>query len=131
MFGVPDRIRYEAIPSVIYTHPEVASAGRTEEELKAQGVEYRKVVVPMAVAGRFLVEHEGASGTVKVLAGARHGEILGVHAIGAPASEFIVMGAAMIEMEMRAADVAGLVFPHATVSEALKIAVLALSAAST
>jgi dihydrolipoamide dehydrogenase len=125
MFGGNDRIRYEAIPSVIYTHPEVASAGRTEEELKAQGVEYRKAIVPMGVAGRFLVEHESAAGAVKVLVGARHGEILGVHAIGTPASEFIVMAAAMIEMEMRAADLSGIVFPHPTVSEALKSAVLA------
>ena len=82
MFGKKDRIRYQAIPSVIYTHPEVASVGRTEEELKAQGIEYKKSVVPMAVAGRFLVENEGGTGMVKVLAGARYGEILGVHAIG-------------------------------------------------
>jgi len=127
MFGVSDRLRYDAIPSVIYTHPEVASAGKTEDELKAQGIDYRKAIVPMATAGRFLIEHEGAAGAVKVLAGARHGEILGVHAIGTPASEFIVLAAAMIEMEMRAADIGELVFPHPTVSEALKNAVLALA----
>jgi dihydrolipoamide dehydrogenase len=127
MFGVADRIRYEAIPAVIYTDPEVAAVGRTEDELKAEGVQYRKAVVPMGLAGRFLVEHEGVAGAVKVLAGARHGEILGVHAIGTPASEFIVLGAAMIEMEMRAADIGELVFPHPTVSEALKSAVAALA----
>ncbi len=125
MFGGAERIRYEAIPSVIYTHPEVACVGRTEEELKTQGIEYRKAVVPMGIAGRFLVEHEGAAGAVKVLTGARYGEILGVHAIGTPASEFIVMAAAMIEMEARAADLGEIVFPHPTVSEALKSAVLA------
>ncbi|MBI4873198.1 MAG: dihydrolipoyl dehydrogenase [Acidobacteria bacterium] len=124
MFGGDQRVRYEAIPSVIYTHPEVASAGRTEEELRAQGIEYRKATVPMAVAGRFLVEHDGAHGVVKVLTGAKYGEILGVHALGTPASEFIVLAAAMIEMEMRAADAAELVFPHPTVSEALKSAIL-------
>ena len=90
MFGKKDRIRYHAIPSVIYTHPEVASVGSTEEELKAAGIEYKKSVVPMAVAGRFLVENEGGSGTVKVLAGVNYGEILGVHAIGDGSSEFIV-----------------------------------------
>jgi dihydrolipoamide dehydrogenase len=111
---------------VIYTHPELACVGWTEEELKTRGVEYRKAVVPMAVAGRFLVENEGAQGTIKVLAGARHGEILGVHAIGEVSSEFIVMAAAMIEMEMCAADVEALVFPHPTVSEALKAAVAQL-----
>lgn len=127
MFGRNDRVRYEAIPSVIYTHPEVASAGKTEDELKVQGIAYRKAIVPMAMAGRFLVEHEGAAGVIKVLAGAEHGEILGVHAIGTPASEFIIMAAAMIEMEMRVAEIGELVFPHPTVSEALKSAVLALS----
>jgi len=122
MFGRADRVRYETIPAVIYTHPEVASVGRTEEDLKAQGVEYRKAVVPMAVAGRFLVENEKASGLVKVLVGARHGEILGVHALGDLSSEFIVLAAAMIETEMRASDVMELVFPHPTVGEALKAA---------
>jgi dihydrolipoamide dehydrogenase len=127
MFGKPDRIRYEAVPSVIYTHPEVASAGWTEEQLKAQGVEYRKSVVPMAVAGRFLVENEGGMGVVKVLAGAKYGEILGVHALGDLSSEFIVTAAAMIETEMCVADVAELVFPHPTVSEAMREAILQLA----
>ena len=125
MFGGDDRIHYDAIPSVIYTHPEVASAGKTEQELKTLGLEYRKAILPMGIAGRYLVEHEAAAGAIKVLTGARYGEILGVHAIGTPASEFIVMAAAMIEMEMCAADVAGIAFPHPTVSEVLKSAILA------
>ncbi len=124
MFGKKDRIRYHAIPAVIYTHPEVASVGRTEEELKSAGIEYKKSVVPMAVAGRFLVENEGGTGMVKVLAGARYGEILGVHAIGDGSSEFIVAAAAMVETEMYVADAAEIVFPHPTVSEALREAVL-------
>jgi dihydrolipoamide dehydrogenase len=123
MFGIKDRIRYSAIPAVIYTHPEVASVGRTEEELKTEGIEYKKSVVPMGVAGRFLIENEGGTGMVKVLAGARYGEILGVHAIGDASSEFIVAAAAMIEMEMCVSDVAGIVFPHPTVSEALREAI--------
>ncbi len=124
MFGRGARIRYEAIPAIIYTHPEVAAVGATEEELKAQGVQYRKAVVPMSIAGRFLVENEKASGMVKALVGARYGEILGVHAVGDLSSEFIVLAAAMIETEMRAADVEELVFPHPTVSEALKAAIM-------
>jgi dihydrolipoamide dehydrogenase len=126
MFGKKDRIRYLAIPSVIYTHPEVSCVGRTEEEVKALGIEYKKSVVPMAVAGRFLVEHEGGTGMVKVLAGARFGEILGVHAIGDASSEFIVAAAAMIEMEMCVSDVSEIVFPHPTVSEALREAILGI-----
>ncbi len=126
MFGGQDRIRYDAIPAVIYTHPEVSSVGKTEQELKAKGIEYRKAVVPMAIAGRFLVENEGGSGTLKVLAGAKHGEILGVHAIGDFSSEFIIMAAAMVETEMCAAEAGELVFPHPTVSEALREAILEL-----
>jgi dihydrolipoamide dehydrogenase len=124
MFGKKDRIRYNAIPAVIYTHPEVASAGRTEEELKVAGVEYKKSVVPMAVAGRFLIENENGSGLVKVLTGARYGEILGVHAMGDGSSEFIAAAAAMVEIEMSAAGASEVIFPHPTVSEALRAAIL-------
>jgi dihydrolipoamide dehydrogenase len=126
MFGKKDRIRYVAIPAVVYTHPEIASVGRTEEELKTMGIEYKKSVVPMAVAGRFLVEHEGGTGMVKVLAGARFGEILGVHAIGDASSEFIIAAAIMVETEMCVSDVSEIVFPHPTVSEALREAILGI-----
>lgn len=125
MFGIRDRVRYEAIPAVVYTHPEAASAGRTEQELERQGIEYKKAMVPMAVAGRFLIEQEGGAGFVKALIDARHGNVLGVHALGDGVSEFIFAAAWMIEMELRAAEVRELVFPHPTVSEALKEAVLA------
>ena len=77
----------------------------------------------MAVAGRFLIEHEDETGLVKVLCGAEFGEILGVHAIGDGSSEFIVAAAAMVETEMCAADASELVFPHPTVSESLKEAI--------
>jgi len=126
MFGRRDRVRYHAIPSVIYTHPEIASVGWTEQELQSRGVAYRRAVVPMAVSGRFLVENEGGTGLVKVLAGERYGEVLGVHMAGDGASEFVALAAAMIEMEMPVAQAAELVFPHPTVSEALKSAILEL-----
>jgi dihydrolipoamide dehydrogenase len=127
MFGVRDRIRYDAIPAVIYTHPEVATVGRTEEQLKAAGVAYKKAMVPMGVAGRFLIENEKGAGFVKVLAGTEYGEILGVHAMGDASSEFIVTAAALIEMELSAHHAAEIVFPHPTVSEALRAAVLQVS----
>jgi dihydrolipoamide dehydrogenase len=117
------RFRYGAIPAVIFTHPVVASVGQTEEELVMDGVAYRKTVVPMAVAGRFLVENEDGSGIVKVLAGARYGDILGVHAIGDGSSEFIVAAAAMVESGMSLHDASQIVFPHPTVSEALHEAI--------
>jgi dihydrolipoamide dehydrogenase len=124
MFGIPDRIRYEAIPAVIYTHPEVAMAGRTEEELTRVGIPFRKATVPMGVAGRFLIENEGGNGFVKVLVGARGGEILGVHAVGDSSSEFIVAASALIETALTARQAAEVVFPHPTVSEALREAIL-------
>jgi len=124
MFGKKDRIRYHALPSVIYTHPEVAAVGKTEEEIKAAGIEYKKSVVPMALAGRFLIENEGETGLVKIMTGARYGEILGVHAIGDASSEFIVAAAAMVETEMCISDASEIIFPHPTVSEALHEAIL-------
>jgi len=118
--GRAGHVNYDAIPAVVYTAPEVASVGKTEEELKAEGIEYKKSVVPMAVAGRFLVENEGGTGLVKVLTGAKYNQILGVHAIGDSSSEFIIAAATMVEMEMCIADVTDIVFPHPTVSEALR-----------
>jgi dihydrolipoamide dehydrogenase len=126
MFGGKDRVRYNSLPAVVYTHPEVAMVGRTEEELKSAGIKYKKSLVPMAVAGRYLVEHENGTGVVKVLCGEEFGEILGVHAIGDAASEFIIAAAIMVETEMSAANAGELVFPHPTVSEALKEAIAAI-----
>ena len=124
MFGGSQRLRTNAIPAVIYTDPEVASVGKTEEELVRAGIKYRKAVVPMGVAGRFVVEYEGESGAIKVLTGEAHGEILGVHMIGGPAGELIYGAALMIENEMRQEDLFEIVFPHPTTSEALKEAIL-------
>jgi len=126
MFGHKDKVRYNSLPAVVYTHPEVAMVGRTEEELKNAGIKYKKSLVPMAVAGRYLVEHQDPTGVVKVLSGEEFGEILGVHAIGDSASEFIIAAAIMVETEMSAANAGELVFPHPTVSEALREAIAAI-----
>jgi len=127
MFGVKDAVRYNALPAVVYTHPEMAMVGHTEEELKTAGIRYKKSLVPMAVAGRYLVEHEDGTGVVKVLCGAEFGEILGVHAIGDASSEFIIAAAMMVETEMSATHASQLVFPHPTVSEALREAIAAIN----
>ena len=120
MFGGAERMRYDAMPGVVYTFPEVAGVGQTEDQLKAAGVAYRKSGMPMAIAGRFTVEHPGQSGTVKVLVGQEHGEILGVHMIGGPCGELIHSAALMIELEMTVEQVKEIIFPHPTISEALK-----------
>ncbi|HUB69318.1 MAG TPA: dihydrolipoyl dehydrogenase [Acidimicrobiales bacterium] len=124
MFGKPDRVRYGAVPAVIYTHPEVAYVGPTEQQLKAAGTGYKKAMVPMGVAGRFVIENEKGSGFIKVLAGTKYGEILGAHAMGDASSEIIVTAATLVEMGLSAARAAEIVFPHPTVSEALREAVL-------
>jgi dihydrolipoamide dehydrogenase len=124
MFGGKQKIRYNATPSVVYTNPEVASCGKTEEQLTKEGIAFKKSTMPMGVAGRFLIEYEGESGTIKVLTGAEHGEILGVHMIGGPAGEHIFGAAMMIEQELRVKDLFEIVFPHPTISEALKEAIL-------
>ena len=124
MFGIADRMRYTAIPSVIYTHPEVAQVGATEDELKKNGVAYKKAVMPMAIAGRFMVENDGKAGTVKVLVSEKYGQVLGVHMIGGCCGEFIASAAAMVETEQCVEDGRQIVFPHPTQSEALKETVL-------
>ncbi|OGV71566.1 MAG: dihydrolipoyl dehydrogenase [Lentisphaerae bacterium RIFOXYB12_FULL_65_16] len=124
MFGKPDRMRFDAIPSVIYTHPEVANVGPTEDKLKEMGIAYRKAVVPMAIAGRFMVEYEGHGGTLKVMVGEKYNQVLAVHMIGGACGEFVATAAAMVELELRVDDVREIVFPHPTVSEALKEAIL-------
>src|SRR5580658_6193186 len=104
MFGRKDRAHYDSIPAVIYTHPEVASAGRTEDELKAAGIAYKKGKRAHGCAGRSAIENERRIGFVKVLAGAKYGEILGAHAVGDSSSDFIVVAIALIEMAISATN---------------------------
>lgn len=118
--GIPDRMRYHAIPAIVYTNPEIACVGLTEEEAKAKNIPYKVRTLPMAYAGRFVVENEGRNGLIKIITGARYNEVLGVHMIGNPASEMIFGAAIMIEMQMRISDVEQIVFPHPTVSEIFK-----------
>ncbi len=122
MFGdaCDDTVNYNAIPSVIYTHPEVAQVGATEQALIADGTPYRKLSLPMATAGRFVVDTEGESGTVKVLVHAETNELLGMHAVGGNCGEFICAAAILVGERFTPEQVAKIVFPHPTVSEALR-----------
>ncbi|HUW40857.1 MAG TPA: dihydrolipoyl dehydrogenase [Rectinemataceae bacterium] len=122
-----NRMRYDAIPWVVYGMPEAAGVGLTEEEAKRRGIEIKKASLPLRVSGRFAAENGfAAPGSVKVIAEAASGRILGIHVLGAYASEIIWGGAALIEQELRVVDVQQLVFPHPTVSEAIREAVWAL-----
>ncbi|MBF0433247.1 MAG: dihydrolipoyl dehydrogenase [Fibrobacteria bacterium] len=120
MFGKPDAMSYVAIPSVVYTNPEVACVGKTEAQCKKEEIDYVVSTMPMAIAGRFMVENEGKTGMVKVIVGKQHGELLGVHMIGGPCSEILQGAVTMIECELRVEDIKDVVFPHPTISEALK-----------
>lgn len=123
--GRSDVMRYNAIPGVVYTNPEVSGVGLTEEAAKAKGVKFKVKKLPMAYAGRFIAENEGGSGMCKVLVGEKYGEVLGVHMIGNPSSEMIYGACMAIEAEMTLKEMEEIVFPHPTVSEIFKETVFA------
>jgi dihydrolipoamide dehydrogenase len=119
-----NRMRYDAVPWAVYGMPEAAGVGMTEQEAASKGIAVLKASVPMRLSGRFIAENTlQGQGAVKVLADAATRRIIGVHAIGAYASEFIWGGAALIEQEFRVEDVKQLIFPHPTVCELIRDAV--------
>jgi len=121
--GKAGHVNYDVIPSVIYTAPEVAWVGKTEEELKASGVAYKVGKFPFTANSRAKVNHE-AEGFVKVLADAKTDRVLGVHMIGPEVGEMI--GEYCVAMEFSAAseDIARTSHPHPTRSEALRQAAM-------
>ena len=119
MLGKDAQMSYRAIPGIIYTQPEVAGVGMTEDQLKKEGISYRKHQLPMAFAGRFVAENEMANGVCKILIG-EDDTLLGAHMLGNPASELIVVIAVAIERGIKAHELASVVFPHPTVGEIIK-----------
>ena len=120
ILGKKDRINYNSIPSVIYTNPEVAAVGETEESAKAKGLDVTVETVTLKYSGRYIAENEHGNGVVKLIIDNKHKNILGVHMIGTYASEIIYGAAMMVECEMRVTDVQKLVFPHPTVCEVIR-----------
>ncbi len=118
--GKKDVMRYNAIPSVIYTNPEVASVGLTEEAAKAKGYTVKTVTTSMMFSGRYVAENEGGDGICKLVVDTEHNRLLGVHMIGNYSSEIIYGAGLMIETEMRIEDIKELVFPHPTVCEIIR-----------
>jgi dihydrolipoamide dehydrogenase len=110
---------YKAIPGVVYTHPEIAGVGKTEEVLQSEGIKYIVKQLPMAYSGRFVAENELGNGVCKIIEG-EDGSILGVHILGNPASEIIVIAGMAIEIGMKAEELKAIVFPHPTVGEIIK-----------
>ena len=127
--GTPsrDRMRYDAVPWVVYSIPEASGCGITEQEARAKNIGVKTATVPMIVSGRFVAENGvKAAGTVKVIADEKNGRILGVHILGSYASEMIWGAAALVENEMRVEDVKQMIFPHPTVCEAIREAIWTL-----
>lgn len=110
---------YKAIPGVVYTNPEMAGVGVTQEQLQAKGIPYTVRKIPMAFSGRFVAENEMAAGVCKIIL-AEDETILGAHLLGNPASELIVTAGIAIEQGMKADELARFVFPHPTVGEIMK-----------
>ncbi len=118
--GKKDIMRYTAIPSVIYTNPEVASVGYTEEDAKKAGFNVKTNKASMMFSGRYVAENEGGDGICKLVIDKDNDRLLGVHMIGNYSSEIIYGAAMMIETEMKIDDIKELVFPHPTVCEIIR-----------
>ena len=124
ILGNEDIINYDAVPSVIYTNPEVAGVGETEESAKKKGLDYSVKKLSMRYNGRFMAENEGRDGICKVLYDNQSQRILGIHIISSYASEIIHSAAMMIESKMTIMDTDRFVFPHPTVSEIISDTIL-------
>ena len=123
--GKKAQMNYDTIPNVIYTHPEIASVGKTEQELKADGVEYSVGSFPFAASGRALAAND-AEGMVKLLADKTTDMILGCHVIGPSAADLVQQVVIAMEFGGSAEDLALTVFGHPTLSEAVHEAALAV-----
>jgi len=123
--GKKSQMNYDCIPSVIYTHPEVAAVGRTEQELKADGIPYKSGVFPFAASGRALASNE-SEGMVKLLAHADNDRVLGCHIVGPSAADLVQQVVIAMEFGSSAEDLALTVFGHPTLSEAVHEAALAV-----
>jgi len=124
--GHKAQMNYDLVPSVIYTHPEIAWVGKTEQALKAEGVEVNVGTFTFAVSGRALAANDTA-GFVKVVADAKTDRVLGVHVVGPSAAELVQQGAIAMEFGSSAEDLGMMVFSHPTLSEALHEAALAVN----
>ncbi|MAU61015.1 MAG: dihydrolipoyl dehydrogenase [Parvibaculum sp.] len=121
-------VNYDVIPGVVYTSPEVASVGKTEEQLKEAGIEYNSGKFPFTANGRAKA-NKTTEGFVKILADKKTDRVLGVHIIGVNAGEMIAEAAIAMELSASSEDIARMCFAHPTMSEAVKEAALAVTGA--
>ena len=119
-------VNYDTVPNVIYTHPEIAWVGKTEQELKAAGVAVNTGVFPFAASGRALAAND-AVGVVKIIADAETDRILGAHVLGPQASELVAQAVIAMEFDASAEDLGLTMFAHPTLSEAMHEAALGVA----
>lgn len=124
--GQKAQMSYGLIPSVIYTHPEIASVGKTEQALKAEGIAINIGVFPFAASGRAMAAND-TTGFVKIIADAKTDRILGGHVIGPSAAELVQQIAIAMEFGSSAEDIGMMIFSHPTLSEAVHEAALAVN----
>ena len=120
MLGVKDEMRYNVIPSVIYTDPEVASVGETADSAKAKGLNVKEVELPMLYSGRYVAENENGKGFIKLVVDINKNCLIGCHMVGSYASEIIMTAAMMVDTELPPQRLKKLVFPHPTVGEIIR-----------
>jgi len=120
MMGLKDEMKYEAVPAVIYTNPEVACVGMTKAEAEAKGLKVKEVKVPMQMSGRYVAETLRGDGFGKIVYDLDHNRLVGVQMIGNYASEIIYGAALMLETELPLSQLKKLVFPHPSVCEVIR-----------
>ena len=124
--GKKDRMRYNVIPSVIYTNPEVGSVGETEESAKAKGLDVKCVSIPLTFSGRYIAENTDLNGICKLVVNKKTNTLIGAHVIGSYSGEYIVAVSAMIDLEVDIENIKKLVFPHPTVCEIVREAIFTI-----
>ena len=123
MLGIKDEMRYDVIPAVIYTDPEVASVGHSKEGAEKLGMNVKVVKTPMMVSGRYVAENMRGDGFCKLVYDLDHNRLVGVQMIGNYASEIIMTATMMVDTELTPVRLQKLVFPHPTVAEMIREAI--------
>ncbi len=123
MLDIPDEMRYEVVPSVIYTDPEVASVGESVESAQAKGMTVKEVKLPLLFSGRYVAENRGGRGFIKLVVDTDQTRLVGCHMVGSYASEIIMTATMMVDTGLPPERLKKLVFPHPTVAEAIREAI--------
>lgn len=126
ILGRKDRMKYNSVASVIYTNPEIASVGESEESAKEKGIDVIVKTLPMQYSGRYVAENEGGSGIIKIIIDRKWNTLIGVHMIGNYSSEIILAASTMIESNMSIDEIKKIIFPHPSVGEIIREAIFSI-----